>query len=110
MDEAELCDRVALIHQGKILKIGTPYTITNHFPRSIYSISANEMYLMIQHLKQYSFVHTVYPFGSSLHYVDKRETDVKTEIHAYLVGCGISDVKVSSIQPTIEDVFMELAR
>lgn len=110
MDEAELCDWVALIHQGKILKIGTPYTITNHFPRFIYSISANEMYLMIQHLKQYSFVHTVYPFGSSLHYVDKRETDVKTEIHAYLVGCGISDVKVSSIQPTIEDVFMELAR
>lgn len=28
MDEAELCDRVALIHQGKILKIGTPYTLS----------------------------------------------------------------------------------
>ena len=47
MDEAALCDRIALIQDGKVLEIDTPEAIVKHFPKQIYNVSANNMYQLI---------------------------------------------------------------
>src|SRR5689334_1654583 len=44
MDEASLCDRVALIQDGRILKIDSPTGITRKFERTLWAFKADEMY------------------------------------------------------------------
>ena len=47
MDEAELCDRIALIQDGKILEIDTPESIVKHYPNPIYNVRSSNMYQLI---------------------------------------------------------------
>ena len=72
MDEAALCDRIALIQDGKILQIDTPQAIVKHYPKQIYNVRANNMYQLINSLNAYEYNHSVYPFGEFVHYTDKR--------------------------------------
>ena len=72
MDEAALCDRIALIQDGEILQIDTPEAIVKHFPKQIYNVRASNMYKLINSLKDYKYNHSVYPFGEFVHYTDSR--------------------------------------
>jgi ABC-2 type transport system ATP-binding protein len=110
MDEAALCDRIALIQGGKILEIDTPEAIVNRFPKTIYNVRANDMYLLIQSLKNYKNQYSVYPFGEFVHYTDTSE-DFNIEIlKSYLESKNLSDIVIEETTVTIEDTFMELAK
>lgn len=110
MDEAALCDRIALIQSGKILEIGTPEAITKQYPKPIYNISADNMYLLINSLNSYKHKHSVYPFGEYVHYTDSR-TDVNPEtVKRYLESKNLQHISITKTQATIEDTFMELAK
>jgi ABC-type multidrug transport system ATPase subunit len=110
MDEAELCDRIALIQNGKILEIDTPEKIVKHYPKTIYNVSANNMYLLIETLKNYEYNYSVYPFGEFVHYTDKRDDFNEDELQKYLEKKGLKNIQISATNPTIEDTFMELAK
>ena len=110
MDEAALCDRVALIQNGKILEIDTPKAIVKHYPNSIYNVSAANMYQLINNLKNYEFNHSVYPFGEFVHYTDSRQDFNPEDLRIYLEANNLSDVCIEKTEATIEDTFMELAR
>lgn len=110
MDEAALCDRIALIEGGKILQIDSPDEIVKHYPKTLYNVSAHPMYQLIQSLNQYTNQYSVYPFGEFVHYADKREGFDPQDLQNYLVAKGLNQVHIEETQPTIEDVFMELAR
>jgi ABC-type multidrug transport system ATPase subunit len=110
MDEAELCDRIALIQNGKILEINTPKTIVKHYPKTIYKIKSDKRHVLIEALKAYEHQYSVYPFGEYVHYTDQRnEIDIE-ELIAYLKSQQLSGISINKTQPTIEDSFMELAR
>ena len=53
MDEASLCDRIALIQKGKILKIDAPGTIISEFDKTIYAVSSSHKHQLILDLKKY---------------------------------------------------------
>ncbi len=110
MDEAALCDRIALIQDGKILEINTPQEIVKHYPKKIYNISANNMYKLILNLKEYEHQYGVYPFGEFVHYTDKREEFNLKELVQYLEGKGLENINIQQTPVTIEDAFMELAK
>ena len=110
MDEAALCDRIALIQDGKILEIDTPDAIVKHFPKTIYNVAANNMYQLIKSLKTYEHQYSVYPFGEFVHYTDHRENFNSEDLKTYLETQNLSDIQINQTQPTIEDTFMELAR
>ena len=110
MDEAALCDRIALIQDGKILEIDTPQNIVNHFPKKIYNVSANKMYELINSLKKYKHQYSVYPFGEFVHYTDQREKFNPQELKQYLEANNLNDISIEITKPTIEDTFMELAK
>ncbi|WP_370100767.1 ABC transporter ATP-binding protein, partial [Xanthomarina gelatinilytica] len=59
MDEAALCDRIALIQDGQILQIDTPEAIVKQYPKTIYNVSANNMYQLINSLKNYQYQHSL---------------------------------------------------
>lgn len=108
MDEAMLCDRVALIQNGNILDIDTPSGIINKFDKMILSIKHNQKFNTMELMKHYEYCDSVYPFGSSIHYIDKRDNYPISDICGYLELNGIANAIVEFTLPTIEDVFMKL--
>lgn len=110
MDEAELCDRIALIQHGKILEIDTPENIVKNHPKNIYNVSANNMYLLIKSLKEYTYNYSVYPFGEFVHYTDKRVDFNPVNLEQFLTQKGLTNIEINPTKATIEDTFMELAK
>lgn len=110
MDEAVLCDRIALIQGGEILEIDTPEAIVSQFPKTIYNVGADNMYKLIQSLQQYEHVYSVFPFGEFVHYTDKRDSFEMADLQSYLEKEGLKAILIESTKANIEDAFMELAR
>lgn len=110
MDEAALCDRIALVQDGKILQIDTPGAIVKHYPKSIFNVGANNMYQLIESLKAYEYSHSVFPFGEFVHYTDSRPDFDPTTLQGYLESQDLSEIHIEKTRATIEDTFMELAR
>jgi len=110
MDEAALCDRIALIQDGKILEIDSPKAIVKHYPKPIYNVRTNNMYQLINSLNDYKFNHSVYPFGEFVHYTDSRTDFNPKELKLYLESKNLSNIEIEKTEATIEDTFMELAK
>ena len=110
MDEAELCDRIALIQHGKILQIDTPQEIIKHYPKKIYDVRADNMYRLIESLKSFEHHYSVYPFGEFVHYTDNRTDFNPNDLIRYLESNNLSKVEIAKTVATIEDTFMELAK
>lgn len=114
MDEANRCDRVALLQRGRILAIDTPRAITASFDRPLVAVRAAERYQVLRVLESHPTVHSVFPFGETLHYTDRRADasadQVVAEVRSFLTGKGYPTADVSVAAPTIEDVFMARMR
>jgi ABC-2 type transport system ATP-binding protein len=108
MDEANLCDRVALMQEGKIMKIDTPQNIVNAFGMPLLGIKAQNIYRLLQALKSYPKTHSVQPFGEFLHYTEAGSHPDLFALRKYLDEQGIREVIIQDIKPNIEDSFMEL--
>ncbi|HKL19317.1 MAG TPA: ABC transporter ATP-binding protein [Halalkalibaculum sp.] len=108
MDEAEQCDRIGLMQQGRILSIDTPEAITGQFDNHLWAIRSRDKYKLIQVLRDYEYSESVQPFGDSLHYTDKRAEFSTEELIAYLQSNGIKGPEIDRISPHIEDTFMRL--
>ncbi|MGB5272972.1 MAG: ABC transporter ATP-binding protein [Flavobacteriaceae bacterium] len=110
MDEAALCDRIALMMNGKILQIDTPQAIVSSFPFIIYNVKTAETYRLIQDLAGYAKTHSAYPFGEYLHFTSSANDFKAGELVAYLKEKKHKQIVVSETQPSIEDTFMELSK
>jgi ABC-type multidrug transport system ATPase subunit len=108
MDEASLCDRIALIQKGKILKIDSPQAITANYEKVIYDIQSKNTHGLIHDLKNYPSHYSVYAFGEFIHYIDKNTDFNPKDIKAYLESKNHSDILIKKAETTIEDVFMDL--
>ncbi len=108
MDEASLCDRIALIQKGHILRADTPGAICNSYSKPLYSVSADMKFSLSEVLKNYPGSASVYPFGDSFHYTDLAGTADIDKLSAFLKASGIGNFRISEIRPGIEDVFIDL--
>jgi ABC-type multidrug transport system ATPase subunit len=108
MDEAGMCDRIALIQKGSVLSIDTPGTLIKSFDKTIYAVKSGNTYRLLQALRNMDFTETVLPFGEYLH-LTPRENIEKGEILRALDGAGFSDVVLNKTEPTVEDVFLALS-
>lgn len=112
MDEASLCEKVALIQKGEILAVDTPAKIENGFSQDLYEVSSTHgMYHLIMDLNEYEYSNTVFAFGEAVHYTDNQEEneqEVINRLYYYLHNKGHEQVQIRKIAPGIEDRFMEL--
>lgn len=111
MDEADRCDRVALVQDGKILQVDAPGAIGAGYGHPLLAVTGTDRFGLLGALRELPHALSVYPFGDSLHYTDAR-TDaaparVAEEVVAALVGSGFPDVRAAPEAPGIEDVFMQ---
>ena len=112
MDEAMRCDRVALVQGGRILQIDAPAQIGSRYPLPLIDVTGAERYRMLLALRKAPHAHSVYPFGTSLHFTDERPghdpLSVIADLREYLTANGFTDVTAQPIEAGIEDSFMEL--
>lgn len=110
MDEARLCDRIALIKDGHFLEIETPQKIVEQFSQTLWTVQSNEMYRLLKDLRQCEGITTCFAFGE-VHHVTVDNKKLKMEdLKIYLEQIGHQDILIKSIQANIEDCYMQLAR
>lgn len=108
MDEAALCDRIALIQKGSILKIDTPDQIIQNYDKTIYDVQSKNTHQLLHDLKSYPTQYSVFAFGEFIHYIDKNEAFNSGELENYLKEKGHQELVIKKSKTTIEDVFMDL--
>ena len=108
MDEASLCDRVALIQNGRILTINKPEEIKRSFNKKLFAVKAGNMYKLLKDLQSFNETGSIYPFGEYLHFSPLHDDYKKEELDEYILSKGFKDVKIFPENPDIEDCFMEL--
>jgi ABC-2 type transport system ATP-binding protein len=106
MDEATLCDRVALIQNGSILRIDTPQQIIDSFPLELWSLRSASVYALLRDTRNYGNTFSVFPFGQVLHYIDQSKPADTDKLGNYLRDLGHEGLRIESIKPSIEDCFM----
>jgi len=110
MDEADRCGRVALIQRGRILGVDAPARIAASFGKPLFTVHAAERYPLLLATREYEHAATVFPFGDTLHYTDRREgvqpDEIAVNLREYLQRRGFADAEVQQTAPTIEDTFM----
>jgi ABC-type multidrug transport system ATPase subunit len=107
MDEAELCERVALLQDGELLSVNTPSKIKEDYRQQLWALRAENMYRLKSDLARYEDTRSVFLFGQDLHVTLKQ--DARTEnLCAWLEELGHRQVYIKAIQPGVEDCFMEL--
>ncbi|HEX4850632.1 MAG TPA: ABC transporter ATP-binding protein [Puia sp.] len=108
MDEANLCDRIALIQKGEILSIDSPDRIIHSFPKTLYAVKSANSYQLLNDVRAFPETDSCFAFGDSLHVTFKDHAD--TKILDYLHEKGHQDATIERIQPGIEDCFIYLLK
>jgi len=108
MDEAQLCDRVALIQHGEILSVDKPGNIIRNYNRVVYSVKADNMYELLKDLRGFPETLHAYAFGDVIHYTCKNDSLDAENIVLYLENKQHSSIEVNIITPDIEDIFIDL--
>jgi ABC-type multidrug transport system ATPase subunit len=109
MDEATRCDRVALMHRGRLLGVDTPDAITRGtIGRSLASAQTSDTRRCSR--AKFEYAQSAYPFGDVIHYTDKRtgvqQDRIANDLKAYLTANGFADASVGPLAPTVEDSFI----
>jgi ABC-type multidrug transport system ATPase subunit len=108
MDEANLCDRIALIQNGKILEIDSPRNIVNRFDKNLYAVKSKNMFNLLNDLRAYSNTESCFAFGDYHHLVINEVHPDLNELKSYLQHH--SELEINQIKPGIEDRFMQLMK
>ena len=109
MDEAEYCDRLALIYRGKIIALGTPSDLKlKTLSKGVMEVECDPLIPALDLLKKEPWISEAAVFGDSLHVIGKEEIDLKQEITALFQRYGILTERMEWIRPSLEDVFVSL--
>ncbi|HYG19305.1 MAG TPA: ABC transporter ATP-binding protein [Ohtaekwangia sp.] len=106
MDEAALCDRIALMAGGKLLSIDSPGNIASAYPGKLYAVKGDDMYKLLKLLALYEHTVDSYAFGEYAH-ASFRNND-NNAVLRYLETHGVHDVVIAPVKPGIEDCFIKL--
>lgn len=108
MDEANRCDRIAMIQSGQLLSVDTPENIIKSYPEQLYAIKANNMHTLLKILHEYDQVKNSYAFGEFAHLSFKEPKFNPDQAIAYLETKGLRDIELIKTEVTIEDCFIKL--
>ncbi len=110
MDEASLCDRIALIQDGRFLQIDMPQNIVNQFTETLWAIQSDYMSKLLKDLRDNPEVRSCFTFGDVHHVTMKHKENLNmSDLCFYLEGLEHKNVVIKEIKPSIEDCFMQLA-
>ena len=110
MDEAGLCDRIALIQNGEFLKIDTPKNIVNQYENKLWAVQSDNMYKLLNDLRANELTNNCFAFGDKHHVSVSSEQLSRNSLKETLDKLGHTNIEIREIEPTIEDCFMQLSQ
>lgn len=111
MDEAEHCTRLAMMHYGRLIAEGTPEQMRTEHVQTMVEVQAHPIWPVLQALEEAPDVVEVALFGDAVHAELSRDVgDAAATVQAALQAAGVSFEHVEAVTPTMEDVFVSLAR
>ena len=110
MDEAGLCDRIALIQGGQFLKIDTPKNIVNQYENKLWAVQSDNMYKLLNDLRANELTSNCFAFGDKHHVSVSSEQLSRNSLKETLDKLGHTNIEIREIEPTIEDCFMQLSQ
>lgn len=107
MDEAELCTTVAFINQGRLVAVDSPTNLKNGFPHSLLDIKTEskdpDLFKGLSLVIESSF------YGDKYHLAVEDVSAAEKFIKSYLISRNITNITITKVSPTMEDVFVSLA-
>ncbi|PJJ08292.1 ABC-type multidrug transport system ATPase subunit [Flavobacterium sp. 1] len=110
MDEADLCDRIALIQGGKIMSINEPQVIVQNFPKHLFAAKSDDIYALLKDLRADPTIESCYAFGEYLHFTLISDTDEKLVLKEISNKHNHEGFEVKRITASIEDSFIRLMK
>ena len=107
MDEAGLCDRIALMREGEFIATDTPQNVINSYKETLWAVQTENMSASLQELRNHPKVKTCFAFGNQHHVTVQPDLSID-ELQHYLKEKGYSSIEITATEPTVEDCFMAL--
>ena len=109
MEEAEYCNRLALIFRGRMVALGTPSELKRNSMRGeLLLIECDQLGEAVEALQSAPNVMDAAVFGNALHLVVPDAAAAAPQIRAYLSERGVAIGHMEKIRPSLEDVFVSL--
>jgi ABC-2 type transport system ATP-binding protein len=110
LDEAEHCHRIAIIHAGRLAALGSTAELKAIFAdRTILEIHSEQPVEAMRVLDEMPDVQNTSVFGTAVHVVLKRSNASPAVLKERLMHAGIAVAAIEPVQPSLEDVFLEVA-
>ncbi len=108
LDEAEFCDRLVLISQGRLIAQGTPRELKNAVPEAILAVYPDRLGEALEAARGLPEVTEVAVFGAGLHVAFPPQVPAEKLLREALAARGVAIRRLKAVQPTLEDAFIAL--
>jgi ABC-2 type transport system ATP-binding protein len=108
MEEAEYCDRLALMNRGRLIALDSPEGIRNMLDAPLLEVDSSSSISALEVIEEAEGVVRASLFGRAIHAVVDSAEEGERSIRAALRSAGIDLVSIRSIDPSLEDVFVSL--
>jgi ABC-2 type transport system ATP-binding protein len=109
MDEAEYCDRLALIYRGRLIALGTPEQLKReHMPEDVLEVAVDRPVEALEVLARVPAAREAALFGALLHVVVADAATDLAAVRGELERAGLTVARIEKILPSLEDVFVSL--
>jgi ABC-2 type transport system ATP-binding protein len=110
MDEAEHCNRIALIIAGRIIALDSPDNFKKSIAYNVYSLRIDKFIEVFDLISGQDYIHEAAIFGSDIHILSGVDFPLEATLGGFLEKKGFNNFRVEKILPSLEDVFVTYAR
>lgn len=108
LDEAERCARVALMHRGRLIAVGTPDEVKRLMRGALIEVRATEPRRTVAVLREQLAAESVGLFGDRVHLVALEPDAAMANAEEVLRNAGVGVQSIRTIEPSLEDVFVSV--
>ncbi len=110
MEEAEYCNRLALMNRGRLIALDRPAALRGRMTEPILDLATDNGPAAVQELQHAPGVVEAAMFGRAVHVVVRDEARARAELPGFLAAHGLACGRVTTVRPSLEDVFVSLVR
>ena len=110
MDEAEHCNRIALIISGRIIALDSPDNLKKSIAFNVYSLRIDKFIEGFDLISGQDYIHEAAIFGSDIHILSEGDFPLEATLGGFLGKKGFNNFQIEKILPSLEDVFVTYAR
>jgi len=108
LDEAERCNRLALLHQGRLLGLGTPDEVKAMMPGALLEVRTAAPRRTARLLRAHLAGASVGLFGDRVHVAVRDTAAAESAIRRLVAAAGFESLAIRPIEPSLEDVFVSV--